>query len=195
MPTELEHFTVRTESIEVKSLRRGELTYAIYVPKSYAEPANSERKFPLAIWLHGMNGDYRRFGGGGGAAVLDQLRGADKIPEMIVVTPSASRQTCYMNGERSGDIEDLITKDLVQHLESKYRIDADRSKRAILGISIGGLGAMKIALKYPGQFGSAATVSAAFFPADPDAMQERMFAFVGTPRGIARHLRTRGQQG
>jgi S-formylglutathione hydrolase len=46
-------------------------------------------------------------------------------------------------------------------------VSKKRSERAIMGVSIGGMGALRIAFKFPERFGVVAAHSAAMFPADP----------------------------
>ena len=82
--------------------------------------------------------------------------------------PGRRSRTTYMNGETGGDIEDLIVDDLVSHLQQRYRLSDRREDRAIMGVSAGGFGALKIALRHPDVFGAVATHSAAILPADPD---------------------------
>ena len=55
-------------------------------------------------------------------------------------------------------------------MEDKYRVGKDRSQRALMGVSIGGFGALKIALHHLDKFGSVAAHSSAVFPADPEKM-------------------------
>lgn len=162
----LEHFSYREVSYDSPAVD-GEGVYGLYLPNGYDAEENAERRYPLAIWLHGLRGNHRRFHDGGGAAVLDALRGQGEVPEMIVVAPSSSPQTAYMDGESSGDRQTQITRDLLQHLEQTLRIAPERQKRALMGVSIGGFGAMRIVLQQPDLFGTVAVRSQAIVPATP----------------------------
>jgi S-formylglutathione hydrolase FrmB len=53
--------------------------------------------------------------------------------------------------------EDWITRDLVAYVDSHYRTRGDRAHRGIAGLSMGGVGALTLALKHPDLF--AATMS------------------------------------
>lgn len=172
---ELEHFEFKQGEFEAPSLRSDRpARYGIYLPKGHADEANAGKKYPLAIWLHGMRGNYRRFHDNDGPQILDKLRGEQKIPEMIFVAVSASRTPVYVNGTQVGDEEDYIVKDLLGHLEKTYPVATDRSQRAIMGVSIGGMGAMRLALLHADKFGVVATHSAAVLPADITELDERM---------------------
>ena len=111
--------------------------------------------------------------------VMDSLvaRGA---PEMILVMPDGD-ESWYANsatpadfeacgrgryGEdpslrcvRRADYETYLVRDLVRHVDSTYRTRADRAHRAIGGLSMGGLGAMRAALAHPDVFGAAVSHS------------------------------------
>ena len=56
--------------------------------------------------------------------------------------------------------EDMILKEFIPLIESTYRVNATRATRGISGISMGGYGALKIAMKYLDLFGSVSAHSA-----------------------------------
>ncbi len=62
--------------------------------------------------------------------------------------------------------EDYIVTDLISDVETK--VPADPSRRAIAGVSMGGFGAIKLALKHPGlyKFVGALSPGQSTFPAD-----------------------------
>jgi S-formylglutathione hydrolase FrmB len=57
--------------------------------------------------------------------------------------------------------EDYIVQDLVRDVESRFPVMSDRSHRSIAGVSMGGFGAVKLALKYPDIFAFAGGLSSA----------------------------------
>ncbi len=55
--------------------------------------------------------------------------------------------------------------DLISDIENRFPVAAGQSKRAIVGVSMGGFGAVKLALRHPGQFAFAGGISSAIdFP-------------------------------
>jgi enterochelin esterase family protein len=172
---ELSQFTHKTVEFPAPSTR-GSGTYGIYLPKGYADKKNAQRTYPLVIWLHGMRGSSRRFRSGG-SSTLDKMRKAGKIPDLILVTPSASSRPTYIDRGRGQNEESLILKDLMAHVEKSYRVAKERHRRAIMGVSMGALGAMKMALKYPKLFGTVAVHSSPILTVDPDKLgRYRRFA-------------------
>ncbi len=57
--------------------------------------------------------------------------------------------------------EDYIVNDLIADVESKFPVAAERQNRAIAGVSMGGYGAVKLALRHPDLFVFAGGLSSA----------------------------------
>ena len=60
--------------------------------------------------------------------------------------------------------DDYIARDLVAHVDSAYRTLAARAHRGIAGLSMGGYGAVTLALRYPDVFAAAASHSGVLAP-------------------------------
>lgn len=173
---ELKHFTFAEKAFDSPSIG-GEAQYGIYLPKGYDDEANAGKKWPLAIWLHGMRENHLRFHTRGGARVLDEAAGDGSLPPCVFVSANAGGNTLYLN-RKDKKYEDLISVDLLAHLTKTYRVSEKRTERAILGVSMGGMGALRIALTHPHLFGAVGAHSAAVFPADPATLPERTKAMV-----------------
>lgn len=171
---ELTQFTFKEAKFQSQAVDR-EMPYGVYLPKGYDDEANKDRQYPLVIWLHGMHEDHLRFHIRGGAPVLDRCVTDGKLPPCIVVTANGGRTSMYVN-RKDEKWEDLITKDLLAHLGKTYRISERREERAILGVSMGGMAALRIAFTQPDLFAVVGAHSSAVFPEDPDALPDRMKA-------------------
>jgi S-formylglutathione hydrolase FrmB len=57
--------------------------------------------------------------------------------------------------------ETYVIRQLIPLIDARYRTIADRSERAVFGISMGGYGAMMVAARHPDLFAAAATLSGA----------------------------------
>ena len=60
--------------------------------------------------------------------------------------------------------DDYVARDLVAHVDSSYRTLADRRHRGVAGLSMGGYGAVSLALGYPDVFAAAASHSGVLSP-------------------------------
>jgi len=72
--------------------------------------------------------------------------------------------------------DDYVARDLVQFVDGKYRTRADRAHRGIAGLSMGGYGAIALALQYPETFSAAASHSGVLAPLEfaPEAFAVRV---------------------
>lgn len=148
--------------------------YSVFLPPSFSK--NPERTYPVIYFLHGLNNDETswtvdRYGNI--QNTLEQMIASGKIPELIMVHPrgDSSFYCNYMDGSRR--YEDLITQELITYMEKNYRAARGRENRAIAGTSMGGYGALKIALKYPERYAAVVGQSPILFPGpSPLALSE-----------------------
>jgi len=156
--TELLAQHVEYKSFQSKLLGR-ELRYGVYLPPSYkGSPA---RKYPVLYFLHGLFEDETHWSVRGQTdQVMDRMIAGGKIGEFIVAIPFGG--TSFYTNTRDGSEkwEDAIITEFVPMIESTYRVDSSRMKRGISGTSMGGYGALKLAMKHPDLFGSASAHSA-----------------------------------
>jgi S-formylglutathione hydrolase FrmB len=145
---------VSTGSFLAPSLGR-EVAYAIDLPLSYAR---GEGAYPVVYALHGLFESHAFWERRGLAAILEDLRSRGEVPELVVVAVDGGN-SFFVNGPM-GRYEDLVTRDLVAHVEKTYRVARGRRGRALFGVSMGGYAALRIALAQPEAFGAVATHSA-----------------------------------
>jgi S-formylglutathione hydrolase FrmB len=129
--------------------------YAVQLPPSYA---TGDRRYPVLYVLHGLFESPAFWEERGLPKILEDLwRGGD-VPEMVVIAVDGDN-SFFVDGPR-GAYESLVTRDLVAHVETTYRAAPGRDGRALLGISMGGYAALRIALSRPELYGAVAAHSA-----------------------------------
>lgn len=146
-----------------------DVPFAVFLPKDYADEKNKETKYPLVVWLHGMWEDHMRFYGRGGAPLLDKAVGDGTLPPCVFVCANGGRTSMYLN-RKDQKWEDLITVDLLAHITKNYRVSEVREQRALMGVSLGGMAALRIAFTKPELFGTVAVHSSAIFAEDPEQL-------------------------
>jgi putative tributyrin esterase len=156
--TELLAQQVEYKSFPSKLLGQ-ELRYGVYLPPSYSSSPN--KKYPVLYFLHGLFEDETRWSTRGQTdQIMNRMIAEGKIGEFIVAIPNGG--TSFYTNTRDGSKkwEDAIVTEFIPLIESSYRINATRATRGISGTSMGGYGALKIAMKHPDLFGSASAHSA-----------------------------------
>ena len=154
---------VRTSSFESASLGR-QVSYVVDLPPGYGE---SSEPYDVVYALHGLfegEGFWERRGM---ARVMRQAREDGQAPECLVVAVDGGN-SFFLNGPL-GRYEDLVTKDLITHVEATYKVRPGPRHRALLGVSMGGYAALRIAFTHPGLFAAVATHSAMLLEAKPSA--------------------------
>jgi len=124
--------------------------YKVYLPPSYDTTA---KRYPAIYLLHGFTQTEESLGAVG--ATLDSMIRKRTAREMIVVFVNAENRlkgSFYLNSQVIGDYETYIAQDLVNLIDGRYRTLNARESRGISGFSMGGWGAMHLALKFPAIF-------------------------------------------
>ena len=136
-----------------ESLAR-EMHYRILLPANYEASA---RSYPVLYLLHGWHGDHTNW-----TTLTDLTHYAENLP-IIIVMPDA-HDSWYVNSASAPQerFEQYIIRDLIAEVDQHWRTLRSPHRRAIAGLSMGGYGAVKFALKYPGTFGIAGSISGAF---------------------------------
>ena len=178
-------------------------SYYLYLPPSYPSDAT---RYPVIYLLHGLAGQEDSW-----IKDINVAKVADAMQlEAVLVMPDgddsfyldSGRQTNYelciegaasqgkdrKNCVRSPRYEKYIVEDLVTHIDANYRTLADRSGRAIGGISMGGYGALMLAMRHTDVFSSTAShsgIAALLDVADPPSNKQPAEGPSAHIRGLA----------
>ena len=150
-----------------------ERTIAIYLPPSYA---SSEKHYPVVYYLPGY----------GDSSIMgfqlpndmDALIESGKVEEMIIVVASGGSKmggSFYVNSPVTGNWEDHLVNDVVGYVDEHFRTLPQAESRGITGHSMGGFGALNIAMHHPDVFSAVYSMSPGLF--DKNGLAESfMFA-------------------
>jgi putative tributyrin esterase len=152
---------VRDAHFPSKSLGR-EVTYAVHLPASYAMGGGP---YPVVYALHGLFESHDFWSRRGLSALLEERWARKALPEFLVVAVDGGNS--FFLNSRLGAFEDLVTQDAIRHVEATYRVRKGPAHRALLGISMGGYAALRLALAQPSVFGAVATHSAMILTEPP----------------------------
>ena len=152
---------VREAHFDSKSLGR-QVSCAVHLPPSYAAGGGP---YPVVYALHGLFESQDFWARRGLSTMLEDLWAKGALPEFLVV--AVDGENSFFLNSRLGKYEDLVTQDAIEHVESTYRVLKGREHRALLGISMGGYAALRIAFTHPEVFGAVATHSAVLLTTPP----------------------------
>jgi enterochelin esterase-like enzyme len=131
----------------------------VILPPGYGDPANAARRYPVVYLIHGypFGGPRDWLTSGDAPGTLQALQQAGVIAPMIVVSvdltagvPSTDWECLDVPG--GPQLETYLASTVVPAIDHRYRTLADRTHRALGGMSGGGFGALNIGLHHVGEF-------------------------------------------
>jgi len=128
----------------------------VYTPPDYDR--NPRARYPVLYLQHGAGEDERGWTSQGRANfILDNLIAARKAKPMIVVMEQGyatkpGPSPAAAPGAANAAFEQVVIGDLIPMIDATYRTIADRSHRAMAGLSMGGAQALQIALTHLDKF-------------------------------------------
>jgi S-formylglutathione hydrolase FrmB len=139
--------TVETYSTSMKKAIKA----VVIRPDDYATAG----AFPVVYLLHGYSGNYRDW--------ITKAKGFEKavdLYQVMIVCPDGNN-SWYWDSPVDSDYkyETYVSKELVNWIDGKYKTIKNRNNRGITGLSMGGHGALYLALKHQDVFGTAGSMS------------------------------------
>lgn len=111
--------------------------------------------FPTLYLLNGYGGSYRNW-----PRFLVDIDSVARAHDMVVVCPSGMNSWYWDSPEQPDmQMESFFTRELVAAIDSLYPTIPDRDARAITGFSMGGHGALWLAMRHPDIWGHAGATS------------------------------------
>ncbi len=132
----------------------------IYLPPGYEK---SKERYPVIYFLHGFAADdedmmnYIGF-----KSLMDSAIKASQLRPSILVVPNSMTKyfgSFYTNSAVAGNWADFIGKDVVEYIDKNYRTIANRNSRGLFGHSMGGNGALKMAMLFADKFSAVYAMS------------------------------------
>jgi S-formylglutathione hydrolase FrmB len=129
-----------------------EIKAVVIKPDSYA----SGKRFPVVYLLHGYSGNYSNW--------IEKVPGikedADRY-QVLIVCPDGGFGSWYWNSpvDAAFQYETYVAEELVSLIDRQYKTITGAAGRAITGLSMGGHGALYLALKHPEVYGAAGSMS------------------------------------
>lgn len=126
--------------------------------------------FPVLYLLHGLSDDHSAW------LRYTSVERYAAAAGLAVVMPAVNR-SFYANERTGGRYWDFISEELPAIVGNFFRVSQDPAHTYVAGLSMGGYGAMRLALSHPGKFAAAATLSGALDLDELSSRPERVELF------------------
>lgn len=127
----------------------------IITPKKYKK---RKPALPVVYLLHGYDGSYSNW-----ISKAPFLQQQATLFNFIIVCPDGAKSSWYVDSpiDTTMKYETYIAKEVVDFVDENYNTIKTNKARAITGLSMGGHGALSLAIKYPKTFGACGNMSGA----------------------------------
>jgi len=147
----------RVDTIEIQSTYLKKATkFVVIQPSNQNQQNNPQERYPVVYLLNGYGGDYGQW-----PITTPQLKKSADDLKMIFICPDGGIGSWYFDSPIDSSIryESYITKELVPYIDANFTTIADPKSRAITGLSMGGHGALYLAIRHSDLFGAAGSTS------------------------------------
>ena len=133
--------------------------FVVIQPTNQSQQNNTQARYPVVYLLHGYGGNYAQW-----SKISPQLSKTADDLKIIFVCPDGGKGSWYFDSPIDSSIryESYITKELVPYVDANFSTKASSNSRAITGLSMGGHGAMYLAIRHSDLFGAAGSTSGGF---------------------------------
>lgn len=154
-----ENFKIEKRSFTFKAKNVGTRTVRLILPSDYSAPSQAFVRYPTVYLLHGNSINPEAEFDDMAKTVknaMEYLFVSGEVGKMIIVMPNAmitnerGNGSFYTDSPETGEFKTYITPELVNLIDATYRTKKERSQRALTGGSMGGYGAIFLALQSPG---------------------------------------------
>jgi S-formylglutathione hydrolase FrmB len=152
IPMTLEAAKVDTLDVYSHAMKKYTKT-CVVVPDNYGETA---QPYPVLYLLHGYSGNYASW-----VEDFPQVKQFSDRYNMIIVGADGAYSSWYFDSpvDPAMKYETYITEELIHFIDSAFHTMESREARAISGLSMGGHGALYLAMRHQDLFGACGSMS------------------------------------
>ena len=147
-------------TLESTAMNGREMRYSVFVPPGWTP----EERLPLVVFLHGGGDDEASFDRHGLTDRLEEATSRGRIPRVVMVMPEGDLGFWADWYDGSARYESWVMRDLLPRVEYDYRTLPCPDHCHVMGVSMGGSGALRFALHH--RWASATLMSAPLLDTD-----------------------------
>ncbi len=147
-------FAAQVDTLEIFSTTmRKNIKCLIVAPDNYRATG---QPYPVLYLLHGWSGNFA-----GWLGDAPQLKQHADAYQMLIVCPDGGYDSWYLDSPVDSTVryDTYISKEVVGFIDYYYNTRRESSGRAIAGLSMGGHGAISLAIKHSETFGAAGSMA------------------------------------
>lgn len=145
-------FSANVDTVLVYSLAmKKDVKCVVIKPNGY----NASSQYPVTYLLHGYSDNYR------GWVKVDTIKDLCDLYNMLIVCPDGGYSSWYWDSpiDSTFKYETFTATELVVWIDKQYATIKSKIGRAITGLSMGGQGALFLAIRHQDIFGAAGSMS------------------------------------
>ncbi len=145
--------TVDTVQVFSEAMQR-DIRAIVITPEAYQ--AKKDQHFPVVYLLHGYSGNYADW-----IIKAPEVQVLADHHQLILVCPDGGFNSWYLDSpvQPASQYETYVAKEVVDFVDTNYPTLAQPAGRAITGLSMGGHGALFLAIRHSDTFGAAGSMS------------------------------------
>ena len=145
-------FAAQTDTILVHSTSMNKDIKCVVIQPTHP----TQPRLPVIYLLHGHGGNYAQW-----PATAPQLKQEADEMGILFICPDGGVDSWYFDSpiDPSVRYETFMIKELIPYIDTHYSTIPDRAHRAITGLSMGGHGALYLAIRHKDLFGAAGATS------------------------------------
>ena len=143
----------QVDTVSVFSTKmKKEIKSVVIVPENYS----TKKHYPVVYLLHGYSDNYAKW-----VKTVPTIKTYSTEHQFIIICPDGGYSSWYLDSpvDSTFQYESFIIKDLLPFIDSHYATIPDRQNRAITGLSMGGHGALYLAIRNKSLFAHAGSMS------------------------------------
>lgn len=149
-PRRLDYFAERSEAMNGATME-----YAVYAPRGHT----SGDALPLVVFLHGGGDSHDAFDRHGISRRLDEAIDAGRVPPAVILLPNGDFGFWLNWHDGSRRYEDWVVEELMPLVASDYGTSSCPEHCHVMGVSMGGAGALMFAHHRPDRFSTVTAIS------------------------------------